>query len=109
MARDPRPPPRRSSANARRGHGTNDCNATGYAVRGCPRPGRTVGDLRALCDAMKRTELEHIIRASGTIADVDDVIVIGSQAILGQFPDAPAELLISNEADVYPREHPDRG
>lgn len=57
---------------------------------------------------MKRAELEHIIRASGTIADVDDVIVIGSQAILGQFPDAPAELLISNEADVYPREHPDR-
>lgn len=30
-------------------------------------------------------------------------MVIGSQAILGEFPDAPSELLVSNEADVYPR------
>lgn len=57
---------------------------------------------------MKRHELEHIIRAAATIADVDEVVVIGSQAILGQFPDAPAELLVSVEADLYPRHHPDR-
>jgi len=52
--------------------------------------------------------LEHIIRAAGTIADDDDIIVIGSQAILGQFPFAPGELLVSREADVYPRKHPER-
>jgi hypothetical protein len=46
--------------------------------------------------------LEHIIRAAGTIADDNDVVVIGSQAILGEFPNAPVELLVSNEADVYP-------
>ncbi len=57
---------------------------------------------------MNRAQLEHIIRAAGTIADVDDVVVIGSQAILGEFPLAPAELLVSNEADVFPREHPER-
>ncbi len=57
---------------------------------------------------MTRAQLEHIIRASGTIADVSDVIVIGSQAILGQFPEAPADLLISREADVFPAEHPER-
>ena len=34
--------------------------------------------------------------------------LIGSQAILGQFPDAPSELLVSREADVYPRMHPER-
>jgi hypothetical protein len=34
--------------------------------------------------------------------------VIGSQAVLGEFPDAPAELLVSNEADVFPREHIER-
>lgn len=57
---------------------------------------------------MTRAALEHIIRAAGTIADVEDLIVIGSQAILGQFPQAPAELLVSNEADLFPRSHPER-
>jgi len=57
---------------------------------------------------MTRAELEHIIRAAGTIADDKDVVVVGSQAILGQFPDAPPELLVSKEADVFPRNHKDR-
>lgn len=57
---------------------------------------------------MTRAELEHIIRAAGTIADDPDVVVIGSQAVLGQFPDAPAELLVSREADVLPQNHRDR-
>jgi hypothetical protein len=57
---------------------------------------------------MTRLQLEHVIRAAGTIADVEDLILIGSQAILGEFPDAPEELLVSNEADVYPTRHPER-
>ena len=57
---------------------------------------------------MTRAQLEHIIRAAGTIANVDDVTVIGSQAVLGEHPDAPAELLVSNEADVFPAQHPER-
>jgi hypothetical protein len=57
---------------------------------------------------MTRLQLEHLIRAAGTIADDDDIVVIGSQAILGQFPAAPAELLVSREADLYPRSHPER-
>jgi hypothetical protein len=57
---------------------------------------------------MRRVDLEHIIRASADIAADDEIIVIGSQAILGQFPDAPADLLVSVEADVYPRSHPER-
>ena len=57
---------------------------------------------------MTREQLEHIIRASGAIADVSDIVVIGSQAVLGEFPDAPPEILISNEADVFPRDHPER-
>jgi hypothetical protein len=57
---------------------------------------------------MTRAQLEHIIRAAGTIADVEDLIVVGSQAILGQFPNAPPELLISNEADVFPRSGTER-
>jgi hypothetical protein len=57
---------------------------------------------------LTRAQLEHIIRAAATIADDDEIIVIGSQAVLGQFPDAPAELTVSVEADVYPKNHPDR-
>jgi hypothetical protein len=55
-----------------------------------------------------RRQLEHIIRAAAAISEDDEIVVIGSQAILGQFPDAPASLLASMEADVYPRNHPDR-
>lgn len=57
---------------------------------------------------MTREQLEHIIRACSTIAEDEELVIIGSQAILGQFPLAPDELLISNEADVYPRNHPER-
>ncbi|HLK68964.1 MAG TPA: DUF6036 family nucleotidyltransferase [Bryobacteraceae bacterium] len=57
---------------------------------------------------MTRAQLEHLIRAAGAITDTQDLIVIGSQSVLGQFPDAPDELLISNEADMFPREDPQR-
>jgi hypothetical protein len=38
---------------------------------------------------MTRLELEHAIRASCDVAGDDEVYVFGSQAILGQYPDAP--------------------
>lgn len=57
---------------------------------------------------MRRAELEHVIRAAASVCDDDEIVVIGSQAILGQFPEAPASLLISREADVYPRNRPER-
>jgi hypothetical protein len=57
---------------------------------------------------MTRSELEHVIRAAGSIADDPEIVVIGSQAVLGQFPHAPAALLASMEADVYPLHHADR-
>jgi len=56
---------------------------------------------------MQRSELEHIIRASGDIAQDDEIVIIGSQSILGQFPDAPLRLLASMEADVYPKHKPE--
>lgn len=52
---------------------------------------------------MKRFELEHIIRGAGAIANDREVIVIGSQSVLGQFPDAPTALLASAAADVFPK------
>jgi hypothetical protein len=55
-----------------------------------------------------RAQLEHILRAAANIADDDEIVVIGSQAVLGQFPHAPAPLVVSNEADVYPKNRPER-
>lgn len=57
---------------------------------------------------MKRSDLEHIIRAAAEIAKDREIVVVGSQAILGSYPEAPPELLISMEADVYPKNHPER-
>ncbi len=57
---------------------------------------------------MTRAQLEHLIRAAAVIADDDELIIVGSQSILGAFPDAPAVLLVSDEADVYPKNHPER-
>ena len=56
---------------------------------------------------MRRSELEHIIRASGDVAQDDEIVIIGSQSLLGQFPNAPMRLLVSMEADVYPNHHPE--
>jgi hypothetical protein len=55
-----------------------------------------------------REELEHVIRAAADVANAQPIVVVGSQAILGRFPDAPAPLLMSREADVYPRDDPAR-
>jgi len=57
---------------------------------------------------VKRAELEHLIRAASNIAEDDDIVIVGSQAILGRFPDAPAELCVSMEADMFPRNRPER-
>lgn len=55
---------------------------------------------------MNRAQLEHIIRAAAAHASSREIIVVGSQAILGAFPHAPDELLISIEADVFPKDRP---
>jgi hypothetical protein len=57
---------------------------------------------------VNRVQLEHVIRAAAAIAGDSEIVVIGSQAILGRFPDAPAALLVSADVDLYPRNHPER-
>ncbi|MEX2447444.1 MAG: DUF6036 family nucleotidyltransferase [Solirubrobacterales bacterium] len=53
-------------------------------------------------------ELEHIIRAAAEVAGDDELVVVGSQAILGQFPEAPEQMLTSREADIYPKNRPEQ-
>ena len=57
---------------------------------------------------MTREQLEHPIRVAADIAQDDEIVIVGSQALLGQFPDAPATLRVSVEADLYPKNHPER-
>lgn len=56
---------------------------------------------------MKRRELEHLIRAAAAVTDQYEIVVVGSQSILGAVPDAPDILLQSREADCYPLHHPE--
>lgn len=56
---------------------------------------------------MNREQFEHVIRAAATVVD-DEIVVAGSQAVLGQFPSAPESLLQSLEVDVYPKHAPER-
>ncbi len=56
---------------------------------------------------MRRSEFDHVIRAAADIVD-DELIVIGSQAVLAEHPDAPEELLRSSEVDLYPKGDPSR-
>ena len=50
---------------------------------------------------MQRHQLEHIIRAASAITGATEFVIVDSQAVLGQFPRAPQELLVSSEADVF--------
>ncbi len=56
---------------------------------------------------MNREQLEHAIRAACMVSEDHELIIFGSQAILGQFPDAPAELRKSIEVDVSPKNRPE--
>jgi hypothetical protein len=56
---------------------------------------------------MRRNELEHIIRAAAAITDQYEIMIVGSQSILGAVPLPPDELVESMEADVYPLHRPE--
>lgn len=55
---------------------------------------------------MTRAALEHVLRAAAALTNEREFVVIGSQAVLGQFPEAPESLLVSMEVDLYPRHDP---
>jgi hypothetical protein len=57
---------------------------------------------------MNRQQLEHVLRASGAVAATNELVVVGSQAILGAFPDAPADVVSSMEVDLFPLNTPER-
>lgn len=56
---------------------------------------------------MDRRQLAHLLRAAADVTGEKDLVVIGSQAVLGSFATPPDELLVSIEADLYPMRRPD--
>jgi uncharacterized nucleotidyltransferase DUF6036 len=56
---------------------------------------------------MKREDFEHVLRAAAGIVN-DELVVVGSQVVLVDHPEAPPELLMSMEVDLYPRGQPER-
>lgn len=58
---------------------------------------------------MRIHEFEHVVRAAGAVLNTHDIIVVGSQAILGQLPwDFVDETLqASRELDIIPMTDPD--
>jgi hypothetical protein len=57
---------------------------------------------------MKRVQVEHVLRAAAAITAENSFFVVGSQAILLQFPFAPDELTVSRELDLYPALNPEK-
>lgn len=57
---------------------------------------------------MRREQFEHVIAAAAEVSEEEEIVVIGSQAIFGSVPDPPPEMLLSMEADVYPRHAPEK-
>lgn len=58
---------------------------------------------------MNREELAHVLRAAARIVDDPEVVVVGSQAILGTYDasELPPEATMSVEADLAFRHDPD--
>ena len=49
---------------------------------------------------MNRSELEHVIRAAGEIANVRKLVIMGSQSILGQFPNLAESIYETAHTDI---------
>jgi hypothetical protein len=56
---------------------------------------------------LTREQLEHAFRAACDVSKDSELWVFGSQAILGEFPDAPESLCASIEVDVQPKNRPE--
>lgn len=56
---------------------------------------------------MRREQFDHVVRAAAAVVG-DEIIIVGSQAILAHHSSPPVEMVISEELDVYPRTDPER-
>ena len=57
---------------------------------------------------MTREQLEHLIRAAAALTGEDELLVMGTQAVLGQFANAPLAMKTALYADLVPKERPEK-
>jgi hypothetical protein len=57
---------------------------------------------------MTRDQLEHAIRAACSVSGDTELLIFGSQAILGSYPSPPESLRASIEVDVQSKNLPER-
>ncbi len=55
---------------------------------------------------MRREHFDHLIAAAAQVSGEKEIVVIGSQAILGTVDEPPESMALSMEADIYPRHDP---
>jgi hypothetical protein len=56
---------------------------------------------------VNRDQFVHVIQAAAAVVD-DELVVVGSQAVLASVPEPPEALVRSTELDIYPKTSPDR-
>lgn len=56
---------------------------------------------------MNRDQFEHVLKAAAAVVG-DELVVVGSQAVLAHDPEPPPSLVKSMEVDLYPRNDPTR-
>ena len=56
---------------------------------------------------MRRENFIHVLQAAANVVE-DELVLVGSQAVLGTVDAPPEQLLRSMEVDVYPRSDPER-
>lgn len=57
---------------------------------------------------MNREQLIHIVRASADVTKETRFVIVGSQSILATREHLPDPLVFSMEADIYPRDNPEK-
>ena len=57
---------------------------------------------------MKKSEVEHVLRAAGRIVGDTQFIIIGSQSIHAKYPDRFLGAAVSAELDIISKNKPDR-
>ncbi len=55
---------------------------------------------------MREEQFEHVVAAAAAVTGEEELVVVGSQAILGSVDDPPESMLVSLEADIYPLHDP---
>jgi hypothetical protein len=56
---------------------------------------------------MRRTDLEHVIRAAAAISGEREFVVVGASSLLASFPAPPEELQRTRDVDLYPLRAPE--